>query len=66
MRIDGTIAQTYLALRVNGVDGGRIRLRFGKADLHGDARERIVTQITESRRRRLRRRPGRGPGRRYR
>jgi hypothetical protein len=52
VRIDGTLAQTYLSLRVNGVEGGRIRLRFLRADLHGDARERIVTQVSESRRRR--------------
>jgi hypothetical protein len=52
VRIDGTLAQTYLSLRVNGVQGGRIRLRFRDADLHGDARERVTTQITESRRRR--------------
>jgi hypothetical protein len=52
VRIDGTIGQNYLALRVNGADGGRIRLRFDPADLHGDARERVVTQVSESRRRR--------------
>jgi hypothetical protein len=52
VRIDGTLAQTYLSLRVNGVQGGRIRLRFRDADLHGNQRERVTTQITESRRRR--------------
>jgi hypothetical protein len=52
VRIDGTLAQTYLSLRVNGVRGGRIRLRFRDADLHGSKRERVTTQITESRRRR--------------
>jgi hypothetical protein len=50
--IDGTLAHTYLSLRVNGVRGGRIKLRFAGADLHGTERERVVTQITESRRRR--------------
>ena len=50
--IDGTAGQTYLSLRLRGVARGRILLRFAGADLHGDARERVVTQITESRRRR--------------
>jgi hypothetical protein len=50
--VDGTAGHTYLSLRLNGVQGGRIHLRFAGADLHGDARERVITQITESRRRR--------------
>ena len=52
VRVDGTAGQTYLALRVGGLERGRIRVRFAGADLHGDARERVTTQITESRRRR--------------
>ena len=52
VRVDGTMGRTYLSLRLNGVGRGRIQLRFAGADLHGDARERVVTQITESRRRR--------------
>ena len=52
VRVDGTAARTYLSLRLNGVGRGRIHLRFAGADLHGDARERVITQITESRRRR--------------
>jgi hypothetical protein len=52
VRVDGTVGRTYLSLRLNGVGRGRIHLRFAGADLHGDARERVVTQITESRRRR--------------
>jgi hypothetical protein len=52
VRVDGTAGQTYLSLRLNGVERGRIHLRFAGADLHGDARERVTTQITESRRRR--------------
>jgi len=52
VRIDGTAGRTYLSLRLNGVGRGRIRLRFAGADLHGDAPERIVTQVSESRRRR--------------
>lgn len=52
VRVDGTAGQTYLALRLNGIQRGRIQLRFAGADLHGDARERVTTQITESRRRR--------------
>jgi hypothetical protein len=50
--VDGTAGHTYLSLRLNGVQRGRIHLRFAGADLHGDARERVITQITESRRRR--------------
>jgi hypothetical protein len=50
--VDGTAGQTYLSLRLNGLQRGRIHLRFAGADLHGDARERVITQITESRRRR--------------
>ena len=52
VRVDGTAGRTYLSLRLNGVQRGRIHLRFAGADLHGDARERVITQITESRRRR--------------
>jgi hypothetical protein len=52
VRVDGTAGRTYLSLRLSGVQRGRIHLRFAGADLHGDARERVVTQITESRRRR--------------
>ena len=50
--VDGTAGRTYLSLRLLGVPRGRIHLRFADADLHGDARERVITQITESRRRR--------------
>jgi hypothetical protein len=52
VRVDGTAGRTYMSLRLNGVQRGRIHLRFARADLHGDARERVITQITESRRRR--------------
>ena len=52
VRVDGTAGRTYLSLRLLGVPRGRIHLRFAGADLHGDARERVITQITESRRRR--------------
>ena len=50
--VNGTSGRTYLSLRLTGVRPGRIHLRFAGADLHGDERERVTTQITESRRRR--------------
>jgi hypothetical protein len=52
LRLAGDRGRTYLALRVNGLRRGVLKVRFARADLKGGAEERIVTQITESRRRR--------------
>ena len=52
LQLQGTAARTYLSLRVGGIEGGRLRVRFRAADLHGRSRETVVTQISESRRRR--------------
>ena len=52
LQLQGTARRTYVSLRLNGIEGGRVRVRYRRADLHGRGRERLVTQIGESRRRR--------------
>ena len=52
LRITGGRGPTYLSLRVNGLRRGTLVVRFKRARLRGDGRERVVTQIAESRRRR--------------
>ena len=51
LRITGRRGPTYLSLRMNGLRRGRLVVRFKHARLRGDDRERVVTQIAESRRR---------------
>ena len=52
LRIRGEAAPTYLSLRVSGLRRGKLVIRFKPARLRGRERERVVTQIAESRRRR--------------